>query len=210
MVGDQDDMRPKQDTVQSVHSGKYTLDSCLVCLKTKDKLTRLLMHLQGTKNADNQAGLGNTIEQIIEGLDAFIEDLLEKDKEVELARSKVNADVEKLIQNQESFERRVAEMDQVYAMLMTEQKRLKDRKSNLDTLQQALPTLTRELTEIRKENDRLRYEVSIAVEDEVRKAINSHRLGIEMSLLNDTQTSSHQPLRQNPNTQHNKSYDMPR
>lgn len=93
------------------------------------------MHLQGTKNADNQAGLGNTIEQIIEGLDAFIEDLLEKDKEVELARSKVNADVEKLIQNQESFERRVAEMDQVYAMLMTEQKRLKERKANLDTLQ---------------------------------------------------------------------------
>ena len=80
------------------------------------------MHLLGhLKGEQTNAGHGeNTIEQIIEGLDAFIEDLLNKDREVELARAKVNADVEKLIQNQESFERRVSEMDQVYAMLIKE------------------------------------------------------------------------------------------
>ena len=87
-------------------------------MKTRDKLIHLLTNLQGTSRST--ADDSNTIEQIIEALDRFIEDLLEKDKEVELARSKVNADVEKLIQNQESFERRVAEMDQVYAMLMNE------------------------------------------------------------------------------------------
>ena len=87
-------------------------------MKTRDKLIHLLTNLQGTSRST--ADDSNTIEQIIEALDRFIEDLLEKNKEVELARSKVNADVEKLIQNQESFERRVAEMDQVYAMLMNE------------------------------------------------------------------------------------------
>ena len=87
-------------------------------MKTRDKLIHLLTNLQGTSRST--ADDSNTIEQIIAALDRFIEDLLEKDKEVELARSKVNADVEKLIQNQESFERRVAEMDQVYAMLMNE------------------------------------------------------------------------------------------
>ena len=114
-------------------------------------------------------------------------------------------------------------MDQVYAMLMTEQKRLKERKAHLDTLQTALPTLSRELTEIRKENDRLRYEVSIAVEDEVRKTINSQRLGIELSLFGETHQNNQlgstignqQPLRQNPSSLNktsssNKSYDMPR
>ena len=78
----------------------------------------LLTHLRGSSGGPTDDD--NTIEQIIEALDKFIEDLLEKDKEVEQARAKVNADVEKLIQNQESFERRVAEMDQVYAMLMNE------------------------------------------------------------------------------------------
>lgn len=66
-----------------------------MCLKTRDKLTHLLTHLQGTNKG--QGDHSNTIEQIIEGLDTFIEDLLEKDKEVEQTRSKVNADVEKLI-----------------------------------------------------------------------------------------------------------------
>ena len=73
------------------------MDSCLVCLKTRDKLVHLLGHLKGEKAS---AGSGeNTLEQIIEGLDAFIEDLLSKDREVEMARAKVNTDVEKLIQN---------------------------------------------------------------------------------------------------------------
>lgn len=93
-------------------SAPYTLDSCLVCLKTRDKLVHLLGHLQGKDLSQaGPVGGANTIDCIIEGLDAFIEDLLAKDKEVELARAKVNADVEKLIQNQESFERRVSEMD---------------------------------------------------------------------------------------------------
>ena len=64
-------------------------------MKTRDKLIHLLTNLQGTSRST--ADDSNTIEQIIEALDRFIEDLLEKDKEVELARSKVNADVEKLI-----------------------------------------------------------------------------------------------------------------
>ena len=67
----------------------------------------------------------------------------------------------------------MAEMDQVYAMLMTEQKRLKERKLHLDTLRASLPRLTQELAEIRRENDRLRHEVSMAVEDEVHKVINN-------------------------------------
>ena len=58
----------------------------------------------------------------------FVETLLAKDKDVEMARQKVTQDVEKLIQNQESFERRVTEMDSVYSMLMTEQKKLKEKK----------------------------------------------------------------------------------
>ena len=66
-------------------------------MKTRDKLIHLLTNLQGTSRST--ADDSNTIEHIIEALDRFIEDLLEKDKEVELARSKVNADVEKLIQN---------------------------------------------------------------------------------------------------------------
>jgi hypothetical protein len=64
-----------------------------MCLKTKDKLLHLLTHLQG-KSANPEE---NTIELIIEGLDAFIEDLLLKDQEVELGRTKVNSDVQKLI-----------------------------------------------------------------------------------------------------------------
>ena len=68
------------------------------------------------------------LDQLITGLDAFIADLLQKDKEVEKARLKVNADCEKLISNQASFERRVSEMDQVYALLNQEQSRVKERK----------------------------------------------------------------------------------
>ena len=110
-----------------------------------------------------------------------------------MARAKVNQDVEKLIQNQESFERRVAEMDSVYAMLMTEQKRLKDRKLHLDNLQTALPRLAQELTEIRKQNDRLRFEVSGAVEDEVHKAIGRATAGVQKDATGYQYSS--QPLR---------------
>lgn len=60
------------------------------------------------------------LDELITGLDSFIADLLQKDREVEQARSKVSADCAKLISNQESFERRVAEMDQVYALLNQE------------------------------------------------------------------------------------------
>ena len=73
----------------------------------------------------------------------------------------------------------------------------------MDNLQSALPKLTQELSEIRRENDRLRYEVSIAVEEEVRRVISDKRVGIELSLVENT---INQPLRQNT---HTKSYDMP-
>ena len=46
-----------------------------MCLKTKDKLLHLLTHLHG-RNVNPEE---NTIELIIEGLDALIEDLLLKD-----------------------------------------------------------------------------------------------------------------------------------
>ena len=72
------------------------------------------------------------LEQLINGLDTFIADLLFKDKEVEQARLKVNADCAKLINNQESFERRVSEMDQVYSLLTKEQNRLKERKQKME------------------------------------------------------------------------------
>ena len=60
-------MRPRNEAAVGLKdqndSGCYTLDSCLLCLKTKDKLTRLLMHLQGhIKNGENRPGMGNTIE----------------------------------------------------------------------------------------------------------------------------------------------------
>ena len=61
-----------------------------------------------------------TLDESIKILSHFVETLLAKDKDVEMARQKVTQDVEKLIQNQESFERRVTEMDSVYSMLMTE------------------------------------------------------------------------------------------
>ena len=69
-----------------------------------------------------------------------------------------------------------------------------------------MPQLTRELTEIRKENDRLRYEVSIAVEDEVRKVIDGKRVGLEFSLgaQHTGNSASQAPLRAA------KSYDLPR
>ena len=70
----------------------------------------------------------------------------------------------------------------------------------MDGLQNALPQLSRELTEIRRENDRLRYEVSIAVEEEVRKVLEGNR-------LLDTNLRS-APQRQNDI--HNRSYDLPR
>lgn len=90
-------------------------------------------------------------------------------------------------------------MDQVYAMLINEQKRLKQRKTSLDGLQKALPLLSRELTEIKRENDRLRYDVSIAVEEEVRKVLEDKRM-----LATDLHSA---PLRSN---NVNRSYDMPR
>ena len=64
-------------------------------------------------------------------------------------------------------------MDQVYAMLMSEQKRLKERKAAMDHLQGSLPALTKELAAIRSENERLRYEVSVAVEEEVIRVFKS-------------------------------------
>ena len=97
-------------------------------------------------------------------------------------------------------------MDQVYAMLMAEQKRLKERKVNLDTLQSSLPKLTQELSEIRRENDKLRYEVSIAVEEEVLKMFKA-----SSGLLPNNLSSFTQPLRLNSAQQHNvRAHDMPR
>ena len=65
--------------------------------------------------------------------------------------------------------------------------------------------MSRELAEIRRENDRLRCEVRMAVEDEVRKYVASHRLGLEVSLGCQSQT----PLRLNT-TGTTKNEDMPR
>jgi len=89
---DQDDSLLNKNSQRGTKA-QLSLDSCLMCLKTKDKLLHLLTHLQG-RNVDPEE---NTIELIIEGLDALIEDLLLKDQEVELGRTKLSADVQKLI-----------------------------------------------------------------------------------------------------------------
>ena len=102
---------------------------------TQDRLVSLLNHLRSNGDQDQIPAIVSrqtTIDNLISGLDSFFADLLEKDKEVEKARIKVNADCEKLINNQESFERRVAEMDQVYALLNKEQSRLRERKQNVE------------------------------------------------------------------------------
>ena len=119
-------------------------------------------------------------DDIITRLDSFIEILLAKDRDVEQARIKVTQDVEKLIQNQESFERRVAEMDSVYAMLMSEQKKLKEKKRNIDlvfgkTQQSCLPSLKYELGQIKEENQKLRNQVTSAIEEEVRRLVSQNQ-----------------------------------
>ena len=74
---------------------------------THERLVNLLNHLS-SNGGDEEQHLGRgsamvsnqtAIDQLISGLDAFIADLLSKDKEVEKARIKVNADCEKLISN---------------------------------------------------------------------------------------------------------------
>lgn len=80
----------------------------------------MLNHLRGDGELGPVVPHSTILDQLIAGLDSFIADLIQKDREIKEARSKVNADCAKLISNQESFERRVAEMDQVYAMLNQE------------------------------------------------------------------------------------------
>lgn len=113
-------------------SGQFSLDSCLLCMRTRDSLQRLLTQLKGTSPRPPSGQPCSSVEQIMEAMEVFVTDLLEKDREVEQQRAKVNQDVEKLIQNQESFERRVQEMDSVYAMLMAEQKKLREKRHHYD------------------------------------------------------------------------------
>lgn len=92
-------------------------------------------------------------------------------------------------------------------MLMSEQKRLKERKAHLENLQTSLPRLTAELAAIKRENERLRSEVSNAVEDEVHRAIERQY---------QTSTRGGQPLQINRNSATSRrqsdlaSLDMPR
>ena len=133
------------------------VDNCATCAATHDRLVILLNHLRNNGELGPMVPHAVALEQLISGLDVFIADLLLKDKEVEKARIKVNADCAKLINNQESFERRVAEMDQVYALLNKEQSRQKERKQSLDHYTQtAIPQLLNNLQSIRKENDELK------------------------------------------------------